>query len=201
MMRPLFSLAGISLVCALLLAGAYELTEQAVEDNRAAHAWRLAFELVGERFDPSGVHWRDDALELPNGAWLRRTAVPGYAGEIRLLAAFSAGGRLLGGRVARHRETPGLGDFVDLDKSDWMLRFAHTPASEVEAVTGATITSNAVKQGMQRLVDAPDPALGGQAASQSAPMTRCCNGSGKGNHVGEGSERSRTAKAGSTAPE
>lgn len=157
MMRPLFSLGGISLLCALLLATVHTLTSQAIEENRTAHAWRLAFELLGERFDASGLRWRDDALLLANGAWLRRTAVPGYAADIHLLAAFSADGRLLGGRAIRHQETPGLGDFIDLDKSSWMLRFAHTPALAVEAVTGATITSNAVKQGMRALETAPAP--------------------------------------------
>lgn len=157
MMRPLLSLGGISLLCALLLAALHGLTGPVIEENRSAHAWRLAFELLGERFDPSGLRWRDDALVLGNGAWLRRTAVPGYAADIHLLAAFSADGRLLGGRATRHQETPGLGDFIDLDKSSWMLRFTHTPALGVEAVTGATITSNAVKRGMRALENAPAP--------------------------------------------
>jgi len=107
--------------------------------------------LVGRQFDPTGLAWRDDQVDLPGGIWLRRTEIQGYAGEIRLLAAFGNGGRLLGARVAEHRETPGLGDFIDVDKSPWMRRFAPTPPLAVDAVSGATITSEAVKRGIQQM--------------------------------------------------
>ena len=153
-MKTLVSLGGISLVCALLLAGVQSLTEEAIDRNRNAQAWRTAFELTGERFDASGVEWQDGRLRLPDGGWLQRSATPGYAGDIHLLAAFDEAGRLLGARVTRHRETPGLGDFIDLDKSPWMLGFAETPPLAVDAVTGATITSEAIKREVQRMTEA-----------------------------------------------
>ena len=152
-MRPLLSLSLIGLCCGLLLAGVQALTEPAIEANRARHVWRLAFDLVGERFDPTGLQWHGDQLELPGGIWLKRSKVQGYAGDIGLLAAFGERGQMLGARVSEHRETPGLGDFIDLDKSPWMLRFATTPPLEVDAVTGATITSVAVKRGVQQLLE------------------------------------------------
>ena len=152
-MRPLLSLGLIGLGCGLLLAGVQALTEPAIEANRASHVWRLAFDLVGERFDPTGLEWQGDQLELSGGVWLKRSKVQGYAGEIGLLAAYSGQGQLLGARVTEHRETPGLGDFIDLDKSPWMLRFATTPPLEVDAVTGATITSEAVKRGVGRMLE------------------------------------------------
>ena len=153
-MKTLVSLGAISLVCALLLAGVQTLTEEAIDRNRAAQAWRTAFELTGERFDTSGLEWQDGRLRLPNGGWLLRSATPGYADDIHLLTAFDETGRLLGARVTRHRETPGLGDFIDLDRSSWMLRFAETPPLAVDAVTGATITSEAVKREVQRMIEA-----------------------------------------------
>ena len=152
MMRPLLSLGAISLLCALLLAGVQALTERTIDRNRTAHAWRTAFELTGEAFDTSSLSWRNGQVRLPNGGWLQRSATPGYAGDIHLLAAFGKDGRLLGVRVVGHRETPGLGDFIDLDKSPWMLRFAESPPLAVDAVTGATITSDAVKRGVQRMI-------------------------------------------------
>lgn len=154
MMRPLLSLGAISLLCALLLAGVQALTERTIDRNRTAHAWRTAFELTGEAFDASSLSWRNGQVRLPNGGWLQRSATPGYAGDIHLLAAFDKDGRLLGVRVVGHRETPGLGDFIDLDKSPWMLRFAESPPLAVDAVTGATITSDAVKRGVQRMIGA-----------------------------------------------
>ena len=152
-MRPLLSIAVIGLCCGLLLAGVHALTEPAIEANRSRHVWHLAFELVGDRFDPTGLVWQDDQVDLPGGIWLKRSRVQGYAGEIGLVAAFGEQGQLMGARVAEHRETPGLGDFIDVDKSPWMLRFAATPPLEVDAVSGATITSEAVKRGVQQLLD------------------------------------------------
>ena len=152
MMRPLLSIVGIGLCCGLLLAGVHALTEPAIEVNRSRHVWQLAFELVGDPFDPTGLVWQGNQVELPGGIWLKRSAAQGYAGEIHLLAAFGQGGQLLGARVAEHRETPGLGDFIDVDKSPWMHRFATTPPLEVDAVSGATITSEAVKRGVRQML-------------------------------------------------
>ena len=153
-MRPLLSLVGIGSCCALLLAGIHALTEPAIEANRSRHLWRLAFDLVGGPFDPAGRDWQDERMDLPGGIWLERSRIRGYAGEIHLLAAFGEGGQLLGARVVEHRETPGLGDFIDVDRSPWMHRFATTPPLEVDAVSGATITSEAVKRGIRQMLDA-----------------------------------------------
>ena len=48
----------------------------------------------------------------------------GYAGAIRLMMGVAADGRILGVRALAHRETPGLGDKIEIKKSDWILRFA-----------------------------------------------------------------------------
>ena len=42
-------------------------------------------------------------------------AVDGYSGDIRLLAGIRDDGSLTGVRVVAHRETPGLGDKIELD--------------------------------------------------------------------------------------
>ena len=82
----------------------------------------------------------------------------GYAGAIDLLLSVDAGGRILGVRVLRHAETPGLGDKIEAAKDDWILAFTGrslgNPREEAWAVrkdggdfdqfTGATITPRAV---------------------------------------------------------
>ena len=151
-MRPLLSIGAIGLGCGLLLAGVQALTEPAIETNRSRHVWQLAFELVGGPFDPSGLVWQGDQVDLPGGIWLKRSEVRGYAGQIHLLAAFASDGRLLGARAAKHQETPGLGDFIDTDKTPWMHHFSTTPPPEVDAVSGATITSEAVKRGIRQML-------------------------------------------------
>lgn len=85
-------------------------------------------------------------------------APDGYTTEIRLLVGIHADGTLAGVRVTEHRETPGLGDNIELKKSDWVLAFTgkslQNPGEERWAVkkdggdfdqfTGATITPRAV---------------------------------------------------------
>jgi electron transport complex protein RnfG len=86
------------------------------------------------------------------------TAADGYNGDIRLLAGINTDGSILGVRVVSHRETPGLGDPIEIEKSDWILGFTEkslrNPASEGWAVkrdggkfdqfTGATISPRAI---------------------------------------------------------
>jgi electron transport complex protein RnfG len=82
----------------------------------------------------------------------------GYSGPIRLLVSVLADGTLGGVRVLSHRETPGLGDRIEVARSDWILGFSgrslgDPPAEdwevrrdggEFDQFTGATITPRAV---------------------------------------------------------
>ena len=159
-MKSLLNLVALGGLCGLLLAGVHELTEERIAANRDAHRWRSAFELLGGAFPTAGLGWRNDRLELDDGRLLLRSSTPGYAGNIELLAAFQGEGqgegqgqrRLLGARVTAHRETPGLGDFVELARSPWMRQFSQRPPEAVDAMTGATITSEAVKRGVADLL-------------------------------------------------
>jgi Na+-translocating ferredoxin:NAD+ oxidoreductase subunit G len=88
----------------------------------------------------------------------------GYAGEIKLMMGVDAEGRILGVRVLAHKETPGLGDKIEVKKGDWILRFdglsIGNPAAEKWAVkkdggqfdqfTGATITPRGVVKAVRR---------------------------------------------------
>lgn len=47
----------------------------------------------------------------------------GYAGEIKLMMGIDADGKLLGVRVLAHKETPGLGDKIEVKKGPWIERF------------------------------------------------------------------------------
>ncbi len=92
------------------------------------------------------------------------TAPDGYNGDIRLLIGINASGTVLGVRVISHRETPGLGDPIEAEKSDWILNFAqkslNNPDSsgwavkrdggEFDQFTGATISPRAVVKAVHR---------------------------------------------------
>ena len=173
--KPLASLAAISAMCAVLLAGTHVFTADAIRANRDEAAWRVAFELTGGPFPTAGLNWQAEQIQLPNGFRLRRGSVAGYAGPIDLLVAIAPGDTLpdgsefttdkipndrpgspIGVRVTNHRETPGLGDFIDSSRGDWILQFSTRPAAQVDAVTGATITSEAVKRGVSELLQTTD---------------------------------------------
>ena len=94
----------------------------------------------------------------PSAVILQATAPDGYSGAIRLMVGIRADGRLAGVRVLSHRETPGLGDKVELSKSSWVLGFVGKSLSdpgeagwavkkdrgEFDQFAGATITPRAV---------------------------------------------------------
>jgi electron transport complex protein RnfG len=94
----------------------------------------------------------------PVAAVLAPVAPDGYSGSIRLLVAVNLDGTLAGVRVVQHRETPGLGDAIEAERSDWILGFSGRSLSdpvperwkvkrdggEFDQFTGATITPRAV---------------------------------------------------------
>ena len=103
----------------------------------------------------------------PVGMILPMVAADGYSGEIRLLVGISPAGDVLGVRVTSHKETPGLGDKVELKKSDWVLGFNgysldNLPAKQwsvakdggaFDQFTGATITPRAVTHAVKTALE------------------------------------------------
>jgi len=84
----------------------------------------------------------------------------GYSGEIKMLVGVNIDGTLAGVRVVSHKETPGLGDAMETEKSDWIFGFngksLDSPSERswkvkrdggvFDQFTGATITPRAVVQ-------------------------------------------------------
>ncbi len=100
----------------------------------------------------------------PSAVILQAIAPDGYSGAIHLLVGIHADGRVAGVRVIGHRETPGLGDKIELAKSPWIRSFdgksLTNPAADGWAVkkdrgefdqfAGATITPRAVVGAVHR---------------------------------------------------
>ena len=177
------TLALIAAVCSALVAVTYSLTHETIEDNRKAHLeGQLRPALSDLMYDgdvtesvvvlepPHGLPGNDDALIYrvysagePIAALFAVTARNGYSGPIRLLLGIEMDGRVTGLRILEHRETPGLGDQIESDKSDWVEQFRGRslgdPAidgwrikrdgGEFDQLTGATVTPRAVIQAVR----------------------------------------------------
>lgn len=100
----------------------------------------------------------------PVAAVLSVVAPDGYNGAIDLLVGIYTDGSVAGVRVTRHRETPGLGDAIEVERNDWILGFTgrslgQPPRSQwtvrkdggaFDQLTGATITSRAVVKAVKK---------------------------------------------------
>ena len=122
---------------------------------------------LGQRF-PTQVY-RARMNGKPAGLIIEAIAPDGYSGDIKMLIGLDAKGNLLSVRVTEHKETPGLGDYIDPKKDrnkarPWITQFDNLPAlSDVQwhvkkdggsfdAVAGATVTPRAVVKAVHKAV-------------------------------------------------
>lgn len=109
--------------------------------------------------------YRARMADTPVALAIEGTAPNGYSGAIDLIVGVDMNGTVLGSRIISHKETPGLGDKIELSVSDWILSFNGKPYSEslaprwkvkkdggdFDQFTGATITPRAVVGTVARL--------------------------------------------------
>jgi len=127
------------------------------ENDPVADHTTVGHDRLGGRNLPVWFARQEDVI---TGVVLSAIAPNGYSGSIHLLVGIDRDGSVLGVRVTRHRETPGLGDDIEADRSDWILGFRgrslENPPIELWRVrrdggvfdqfTGATVTPRAVVQ-------------------------------------------------------
>lgn len=102
-----------------------------------------------------------------SGIIFESIAPGGYNGSMSLLVAINRDGVVTGSRVIRHQETPGLGDKIDMKKSDWMRSFENISFTNLEKkhwkvkrdnghfdqFTGATITPRAIVKSVKNTLE------------------------------------------------
>lgn len=191
-LRTAVILLAFTLVFTALMAGVYQLTQPVLQATAADAKRRLIAEVL-----PPDIYDNDlltDTLDLPPTAALGTTEVTrlyrarkngkpvalvfeaaapdGYSGRIGLILAVRADGRLAAVRVTQHRETPGLGDYIDPKKDKnkthpWISQFSGRSLDDPPAArwrvkkdggvfdqrAGATISARAVTHATARALN------------------------------------------------
>ena len=181
-------LLGFGIATALLLGGTYSFTKDKISTQQELAAQRLYSQLIDTNsytnnlnetaidtpaFLATVTHSDAPVLLATNHDELAAVLIPtdaldGYSGRIKLLIAIDKDGNLLAVRVLAHRETPGLGDAIEVNKSDWILGFNNLRYSledraswdvakyggDFDQFTGATVTPRAVVRQVERTLNA-----------------------------------------------
>jgi electron transport complex protein RnfG len=137
-------------------------TEETIAIERKKAADKLLKEIAGSRnvslemITPDHYITRD--ANDRKGSIVKTSTFNGYNGEIKLWIGINDQGTVTGVRVIEHRETPGLGDKILPEVSDWILGFngksllnpqetswkVKKDGGEFDQFTGATITPRAI---------------------------------------------------------
>ncbi len=187
MLRSAYLLALVAILGTTLLAVVHALTRDRIAAQERRVVLQQLNQVLREGTYDNALH--EDVIDIHDPAFFKHAeavrvyrarkqgrpvavvfnlvTADGYNGDIRLLVAIRTDGRVGGVRVIAHRETPGLGDPIELARSNWVLGFdGHSlvdPDTDRWAVrrdggifdqfTGATITPRAVVEAVQRALE------------------------------------------------
>jgi electron transport complex protein RnfG len=148
-----------------LLRQLYEIVPQERIDNDLL-AYPLTVTARDELGQESSLVYVGEKANQLSAMVFEATVPDGYSGPIRILVGVDSNGVLLGTRVIAHKETPGLGDKIEKEKSDWILGFTgksltdpkldrwkvKKDGGDFDQFTGATVTPRAVVKGVRRVL-------------------------------------------------
>lgn len=168
----------VALLCTAVSGGIYFLTKDRIELAIATHQRELLLQVIPQHYFDNDlladcvkssepqigrIYLAKKSQELTAFAF-ETTAPDGYSGNIRLLVGLTPQGKVLGVRTIEHKETPGLGDKLELRFSDWILAFDNQTiepnnltewavkkdGGKFDQFAGATITPRAVVNQVKR---------------------------------------------------
>lgn len=166
-LQPALALFVFCLIVTALLAGTNLLTrDQIAEQNRLAEeASRLTVSPGAESFSPSadGTYYLAEAGGETVG-YVFTTTASSYGGQIRVMTGISAEGTITGVSLLEISDTPGLG--MNAQREEFRAQYEKpappdgftvlkngTPDNtQIGAMTGATITSQAVTDAVNEAV-------------------------------------------------
>ncbi|PTA50367.1 electron transport complex subunit RsxG [Shewanella morhuae] len=186
MIRNGFLLALFALICTGLVAVVNQQTADKITQQEQQELMRVLHQLI-----PDEMHDNDltaqctllldkEALGTDNpmpayiatmagkpvAIAIEAIAPDGYNGNIKLIVGVNTQGEVLGVRTLTHQETPGLGDKIELRKSNWVSQFVgkmldsqddkqwlvKKDGGDFDQFTGATITPRAYVKAVKNAV-------------------------------------------------
>lgn len=171
LLRNSLRLLLITLIAGVLLGGTYELTKQPIAHQRMlkSNAALMTLFPQAEDFEELSLDLLD-ASSRPLAAFkvlssgqtsgyaVRTAGRGGYKGEVEATIGFAADGTISGIEIGQNSETKGIG--TNAFESTFLSQFIGKPAETmvygsggVDAVSGATMTSNAVLSAVNQAID------------------------------------------------
>ncbi|GAA0744949.1 RnfABCDGE type electron transport complex subunit G [Clostridium oceanicum] len=164
----------VTAVAGLILGGAFLVTKdpiakQVAKTNSEAMKEVLpkadSFEIMDGKSKGNVTEVNEGKKSSDVSGYAIKVLTKGYGGQIEMMVGVSKEGEVKGIKILSHSETPGLGANAPqpkfsgqfkgkpTDKKLEVVKTAPANKSEVQAITGATITSRAVTKGVNEAVD------------------------------------------------
>lgn len=163
----------VSAIAAFALGGVYTLTKEPIalaQKQKLENAIKVVlpdFDNIKTIKAPSGDGGDSLILYIGSkndkivGTAVKTYTMKGFGGLVELMVGFNPDGSIFNTSVLSHKETPGLGDKMDVSKSNFPIQFkGKNPATyklkvkkdggDVDAITAATISSRAFCDAVQR---------------------------------------------------
>ncbi|KOR26533.1 RnfABCDGE type electron transport complex subunit G [Clostridium sp. L74] len=188
----------IAAVAGLILGGAYTITKEPIAKQVEKTNSEAMKEILpkADKFEKVDGKSNDAVLEVNEGksgsntaGYAMKVLTKGYGGEIEMMVGVSKEGKVEGIKILSHSETPGLGANAEqpkfsgqfkgkpTEKDLEVVKTAPGKDNEIEAMTGATITSKAVTKGVNDAVKfykdelSKDPSSSGKVDGKSGATT------------------------------
>lgn len=164
-LKPALILFAICLVVTALLAGTNLLTKDKIAEQSALEAEQSRKVVLSDAdsFEEADGYYIGKANNETVG-YVFQTEAKGYGGAVKVMTGISADGQITGVVILEHSETPGLG--ANAEKASFTDQFKQAvpengitlvknkaPSDgEIEAMTGASITSRAVTNAVNEAI-------------------------------------------------
>jgi len=176
--RPIVVLTVICLVIVSLLSVTYQVTKPYIDAAKlAATNKALVVVFPGDyTFEINDTDTGDSRIAAVYTAkdgsgnvagYIFTVDVKGYGGTVETMVGVDSTGAVSGVTVTSQNETPGVGAKATV--ADYLSQYVGMTTSDPELISGATITSTAIKNAVQAALDANAAMTGGTAAAAANP--------------------------------